>query len=240
MKTLRRSQVSIWRSCVAVCLFAVAGWLLYASSADADYLYPNWDPNPSVPAPMGPPPGYDPISDGQDIFQGGWEAYDSGYIYFRMDLVRGPVAGNYAGLYAIYINAIPGYGANSTDWDFIPNELTGIDYVLYSRFDEIEGWGDVNYFKFFVWDGSDFSFRALEDDEHRQGQQGGNPQYSVEWKINSSEIGGPYFCAWFVTTDIGSAVKTYDMANYCAVPEPSTLVLLGLASLGLLVRRWRN
>lgn len=206
-----------------------------AMTAHAEYLYP-WSVSPTI------SDGTDNALDGGKDILDVWFAQDSSYFYFRMDVRSAPttVSTDYADIYGIYIDAVDGQGASSSDNTYVPSGPTGVDFILDSHFNSkgTGAWDDDHFH--YDWNGTGFQVGALDGVQHSE-----NGGTTVEWKIAKSSIGASTLTFWAATLGPGSSYATYDLAPSSApgvtVPEPSTWVLAasGLLLLVLSVRRRR-
>lgn len=190
------------------------------------YLYP-WSATPTYTD--APDPGLPGAQDILDV----WHAYDGSFHYFRIDLRSAPVPNDPGSpdIYGIYIDAIPDRGGYNTDVvQYIPNELTGIDFITDSHF------GSTGFFRseYHVWDFY-AGFYRLAIDDHQETENGGT---TLEWKVTAADIGSDFT---FSAADLnfGFPSTTHDVLGPIAVPEP-TSALLWVVVLAYSSRRPRN
>ena len=119
----------------SVVFLLLVAFLLTSSPASAAYFY-DWKSTSA--RLVSDPPGDADLSggisyDGRDILSA-YQAYDAGYLYFRIDLAStptGPVPPNYANTYGLYIDSKPDYGAPEAN-NYVPHTLSGIDFIISS------------------------------------------------------------------------------------------------------------
>lgn len=209
-------------------LSAICVLMIVVSAANAAYIT-GWSPTPTL------TDANDlAILDSQDILKV-WYTADATNHYFRMDLQGVPSGASYSGIYGIYIDAVAG-GASGGDYTYIPNALSGVDFIVDSHFDDLSG--AFNQWDFHIYDDGAESWSYGVLDGHQESENGG---ITLEWKIAKSKIGTEYtFRA--ATHDGGSSTTTYDYAPDVSeggfyVPEPASLSLLVIGGMALLRKR---
>ncbi len=216
-------------------LVAGAVMMMYGRPAQADFLYP-WSATPTVLDAAGEPSLSNPgvaVQSGQDIL-GAWHAHEGDYHYFRIDLAQPPSAGNFAGLYGIYIDSAAA-GADGPSIAYVPDMLTGIDFIVDSHYQsDMGGWLQDDYHQ---WNGMDSFTRVGPSDPNAPVgtffvQHSENGGMTLEWKVNDLEI-GETIQWWAATHDMGSAAATYDLAA-SSVPIPGAAWLLFSGLMGLM------
>lgn len=210
---------------VATCMTAQAALIPWAASPDV----PDADDAFQYSQPLVA------LLNGQDIYTGLWWDDVAAQRYFRMDIQGTPSGGSdYAEIYGIYIDAIPGGSDGPTDpLDYIPDELTGIDYILDMHFSPTLGW----FQHFHTWTGATWTVAAPDL------YQRSNSDRQLEWGQDLADFavaGGWKF--WGATHSAGGAGNpdvTHDLTEAGAVPEPGTFALfgLGLAAVAYIRRR---
>lgn len=205
-------------------------FLVSAAAADAAYLYP-WDEgNPTV-----VDPDDTGIETAQDILRA-WHAYDGTYHYFRIDLEGQPTAGppnGHPDIYGIYMDSKPGGGSNSVDFQYIPSSLAGIDFVTDSHYREPDGFWRNDYHTwspYAQW----FNFRPLTSDEHQESENSGA---TLEWKITAEDIGAEVTW-WAANLTTGFPSITHDITEGTFFPEPGS-GMLAMIMLGWALRKRR-
>ena len=221
---------------VADLLFFVA-FSLSPSPSFAAYLY-DWSSRQRVADPVGGAGGSDWY--GRDIVAA-WQAYNNGYLYFRIDLQSAPsgtIPPGYASTYGIYIDSRDG-GAQS-NYRYVPGAVTGIgplsgiDFIVSSEVNPVNSWQLVWNKALQVWEtnefigGNNLTFRHTEN--------GGT---TLEWRIKDGEgenhIGNSF--TWWAGTMLpgeGTAKETYDLTRATVTPIPSAAWLLGSGIIGLI------
>jgi len=180
------------------------------------------------------------ISTAQDILNVWYDA-DATYHYFRMDIEAAPTTAgsNYASIYGVYIDAIAG-GASGGDYNYIPNAITGVDFIVDAHFDTSLT-GSFDQWDFHIYDDGSSSWSLGVLDDHQESENSGT---TIEWKIARSKIGNEYTFR-MATHDGGSATTTYDYAPDIGeggyyVPEPTMLSVLAIGGCMALIKRRRR
>ncbi len=140
-----------------------------------------------------------------------------GNQYFRMDMA-GPLSDAAPTTYAFYVNALTG-GGNGADFDYVPDSLNGIDYIIDGTLDNTL-FGDVGGWRYnlYAWNGSQFVLSGSVD-----GQAS-----STRVELRTGDIPG-------LALDLTGATHSpviYDSTETVhvggnPVPLPSTLAMLG-------------
>ena len=226
---------------VAFLAAAVMLVLAPAGPASAGYLYDNWTSAQKVTDPTGDT-NYGAYA-GRDIVAS-YQAYDAGYLYFRIDLLSAPSASaGYANTYGIYIDSKAGAGASNK---YVPGTLTGIDFIISSqveleKHDRLELDWDKQYQ---VWKVDEF-----KDSDNLEFQHVENGGTTLEWRVKDGRGDrhiGDSFTWWAATmlpADGHHGKRTYDMAGPVVIPIPGAVWLLGsglLAFVGLKRRSRKN
>lgn len=201
------------------------------SNADAAYLY-DWSVTPDIVA------ADDQLQQATDILAA-WHETDGAYHYFRMDIEAAPGLEDYADIYGIYIDAIP--GGNQTNIDYVPYGLQGIDFILDSHFNPYmsgsggNGWTQNDFH--YNWDGSLYSVSipvAVQLTEN-----GGT---TLEWQISVASIGTDF--TWRAATHMltpGYDTRDITVASQVTatsdVPLPASILFFGAGLFGLAARR---
>ncbi len=166
---------------------------------------------------------------------------------FRMDLKGEPSSTNYAEWYVIAIDGVPGEGITL-------GGMPGIDRVIASPWTGTQIGTPI----LFKWTGSGFDtgtpFDLIPNADWQYGYWstsnpptpplGGEPGYgyTLEWKLPIGQLGpGPFTIAGATVSSLDlQSMTIYDQTagiNLGAgsiIPEPSSMVLLGLGALGVL------
>lgn len=217
------SEAEMLRTAAAVALLVAL-----ALSANASLI--SWGAAPTVPDPDDAFQYSLPLvalGNGQDIYTGVWWDDQGGYRYFRMDLQGTPTGPNdYAEIYGIYIDAIPGGSDGPTDpLDYIPDQLTGIDYILDMHFSANFGWWDQH---FHTWTGT--SWTTATADQYQRS----NSDKQLEWGQDITDFlgGGTFWGGTHSAGGFGNPDVTHDLTESGSIPEPGTMALFGLGLLG--------
>ena len=220
---------------LAVFIVMVALLLASAVPASAAYFYYDWSSAQKVTDPAG-----DTTYPGRDILAA-YQAYNNGYLYFRIDLASAPSGHfppGYANTYGLYIDSRAG-GAPSSD-EYVPGAvqgigpLSGIDFIVSSEL-EIERCNRLDWDpEFQVWRVDEFKDRSkLKFQAYKNGGT------TLEWRVKDGKgvkhIGNAF--TWWAGTmrpGEGSAKRTYDLTNATITPIPSAAWLLGSGIIGLI------
>ncbi|MDA8133276.1 MAG: hypothetical protein M0T82_01525 [Desulfobacteraceae bacterium] len=223
---------------LAMVLAAVIQVAVLSGSASAVAVsFPDWD-NPAELSKVFVVDGQD-HNNAWDISKA-WHATDGEFHYFRMDLVQAPGITQYAGIYGIYIDALP--GGSPAGFTYVPNQ-EGIDYALDSHYGPNEapqgGQGFIQH-DFHHWNNNSQVMDKLGTLDNLQ------TGATLEWAISVDAIGSSF--TWFAATHdyVGNIIQlTWDRTNIAAsapapVPAPSAGLLFASALLGLSLARRKS
>lgn len=228
---IKGGRVETRKKGLSAVFLLLVGFFLSSSPASAAYLYDSWSSaqkfEDTVNAPYNPTPGQDIVA--------AYQAYDAGYLYFRIDLAGVPsgTPPDYANTYGIYIDSKAG-GTDSSDM-YVPGTLSGIDFIIST---------DLKFDKFnrMIWD-PEFQLWKVEEFKGSAGLkfQGtvNDGKMTLEWRVKDGEgekyIGNSF--TWSAATMLPgteSDKKTYDIAGPVVTPIPSAAWLLGSGIIGLI------
>lgn len=248
---------------------AAAALLFFAlvGSASADWLYP-WDSGGPTGDFGATPDGSDASPTARDIrayarlinpifgiTDSFWDGYSAlygatdrtnGFQAFRMDLKGVPSSGNNAPWYIVGIDGVPGEGTSLGGY-------SGIDRIIATPFSG-SALGTPLLFK---WTGSSFDagtpFTSITGAawQYGYGAQPGvyDPTgygYTLEWQLPIGQLGtGPFMFAGATVSDLSNPT-IYDITTgvnlgaASLIPEPASVLLMGLGAMGLFGFAWRR